>query len=109
MDLKINNRVAIVTGSSKGIGKAIAIGLAKEGANVVICSRNKKSLFLAAKEIEISTGAKILPVLTNLEKKEEIKNLMFKTTESFGKIDILINNTGGPPNGFYRYHRKTLV
>ncbi len=96
MDLGINNRVAIVTGSSQGIGKAIARGFAKEGANVVICARNEKKLQKTAKEIEKSTKTKILPVQTDLKNKKSIKSLVEITVETFGKVDILVNNTGGP-------------
>lgn len=97
MDLGIRNRVAIVTGSSQGIGRAIAYGFAKEGANVVICARNEKTLQTTAREIEKSTKTKILPIQADLKDKKSIKFLVEKTIETFGKIDILVNNTGGPP------------
>lgn len=97
MDLQLKNKVVIVTGSSKGIGKAIAFGFAKEQAKVVICSRNKKTLENTASEIEKSTSAQVLPVQTNLLDKQSITSLINKTIEKFEKIDILINNTGGPP------------
>ncbi|MFW6119810.1 MAG: SDR family oxidoreductase [Petrotogales bacterium] len=97
MDLGIKNRVAIVTGSSQGIGRGIAYGLAKEGANITICARNVKKIKETAKEIEHLTKTKILPVQTDLRNKDDIKALVKKTVETFGHIDILINNTGGPP------------
>jgi 3-oxoacyl-[acyl-carrier protein] reductase len=97
MDLGINNRVGIVTGSSQGIGKAIAKSLVKEGVKVVICSRDIIKLKKISKNIEHSTGNKILPVKTDLTNKNDIKNLVEKTVQTFGKVDILINNTGGPP------------
>lgn len=97
-DLEIKDRVAIVTGSSKGIGKAIAEGLAEEGANVVICSRDMKRLKETAFNIEQSTGKKVLAVETDLTKKEDIATLVNRVVQHFGKVDILINNTGGPPS-----------
>lgn len=96
MDLKIKNRVVIVTGSSQGIGKAISHGFAKEGAKIVICARNEKTLYTTARELEQSTNTKVLPVQTDLKNKSSIKALIEKTVETFGKIDILVNNTGGP-------------
>lgn len=97
MDLGIKDRVAIVTGSSQGIGKAIAMGLAKEGVQTVICARSGEKLLLTAKEIEQSTKANILPVKVDLKNKEDIENLVKKTVDTFGGVDILVNNTGGVP------------
>jgi 3-oxoacyl-[acyl-carrier protein] reductase len=96
LDLGINDCVAIVTGSSQGIGKAIAYGLAKEGAHTVICARNEKKLQITAREIEQLTKTKIMPVQTDLKNKKSIKDLVEKTVGTFGKVDILVNNTGGP-------------
>lgn len=101
LDLGIKNNVAIVTGSSQGIGKAIALEFAKEGCNVVICSRNEKNLQKTAKNIEQITKSKILPVTTDLTNKKSIEKMVEKTVEKFGKIDILVNNTGGPPSKIF--------
>jgi 3-oxoacyl-[acyl-carrier protein] reductase len=110
MDLGISNRVAIVTGSSQGIGKEIAYRLAKEGVNLTICSRNKKTLMKTAKDIKKATGVIINPIQTNLENKDEIKNMVTKTIEIFGAVDILINNTGGPsPNLFLETKEKDWI
>jgi len=98
MDLGLRERVAIVTGSSQGIGKAISLGLAQEGAKVSICARNEKQLNRTAKEIESSTGIEVFAVPADLTKEEEIKRLVAQTFERFGRIDILVNNTGGPPS-----------
>lgn len=96
MDLGLKNRVVIVTGSSQGIGRAIAYGFAKEGAKVVICARNGKTLQTTARELEKSTKTKVLPIQTDLKNKKSIKTLFEKTVETFGNVDILVNNTGGP-------------
>lgn len=98
MDLGLKNRVAIVTGSSRGIGKAIANGLAEEGTNITICARNEDELREVAKEIESSTGTKVLPVQVDLNNKENIEILVEMTVKQFGRLDILVNNTGGPPS-----------
>jgi len=89
----LRERVAIVTGGARGIGKSIAIGLAEAGADVVLASRKINNCIEAAKEIEI-LGVKALPVQCDLEKVEDIDNLVRTTMESFGRIDILVNNAG---------------
>jgi len=97
MELGLKGRVAIVTGSSRGIGKAIAHGLAKEDAKVVICARNGDELNEVAKELKSSNGNEVLPVRVDLRKKEDIETMVKKTVNEFGGVDILVNNTGGPP------------
>lgn len=97
LDLGIKDRVAIVTGSSQGIGKAIAIALAKEGVQTVICARSAERLLSTSKEIERVTKTNILPVQVDLKNKKDIKILVKKTVETFGNVDILVNNTGGVP------------
>jgi len=97
MDLGLRERVAIVTGSSRGIGKAIAYGLAQEGAKVMIGARNMKTVKATAREITLSTGTDVLPVRVDLRERDDIASMVAKTVEAFGRIDILIHNTGGPP------------
>lgn len=101
MDLGIAEKVAIITGSSQGIGKAIATGIAKEGAKVAICARNEDKLKKTAKEIESLTGSQVLPVQTDLTNKEDIKSLVETTAKKLGGVDILVNNTGGPPSALF--------
>lgn len=101
MDLGINNKVGIVTGASQGIGKAIAETLTKEGVNVVICSRSISNLNEASKDIERLTGKKISSIQADLTNQKDIKNLINRTVQMFGKVDILINNTGGPPSMYF--------
>ena len=97
MDLGLRDRVAIVTGSSQGIGEAIAYGLAREGAKVTICARNEDRLREAARQIESSTRAEVLPVRADLREKADIESVVKETVERFGRVDILANNAGGPP------------
>lgn len=89
----LKERVAIVTGGGRGIGKFMATGLAEAGADVVLASRKIENCIAAAKEFE-SLGVKALPVQCDLEKVEEIDNLVKTTMDSFGRIDILVNNAG---------------
>ena len=101
MDLGLKNRVAIVTGSSQGIGKAIACGLAREGAKVTICARTESTLKATAEEIESAFGTEVLPFPADLKVKENIQAMMKATVSKFGRIDILVNNTGGPPSALF--------
>ena len=99
MDLGIRGRVAVVGGGSKGLGKACAVSLAQEGANVVICSRNAGDLEAAAQQIRASSDAEVLTVLGDLSRLPDIQNLIQATVDHFGRLDILVCNSGGPPEG----------
>ena len=89
----LKERVAIVTGGGRGIGKYIATGLAEAGANVVLASRKIGNCITAAKEIE-PLGVKTLSVQCDLQSVDDIDNLVRKTIECFGRVDILVNNAG---------------
>jgi len=101
MDFGLKDRVAIVTGSSQGIGKAIAYVLAREGTRLTICARNEDRLREAANDIASSTGTEVMPIGADLQKKEDIKSLVEATVKRFRTVDILVNNTGGPPPSFF--------
>ena len=88
------DRVAIVTGAGKGIGKAIALGLADAGANVVAAARTATDIEATASEIE-KMDRKALAIPTDVRLSDQVKNLVEKTMSKFGKIDILVNNAGG--------------
>ena len=93
MDVKfdLSGKVAIVTGGGRGIGKAIALGLAGAGAKVVVCSRTSKEIEEAAGEIS-HLGGKALPLTVDLTVEEQLENLVDTTAKEFGRIDILVNN-----------------
>lgn len=97
---KENNRVAIVGGGSKGLGFGCALELAKKGVNIVLCARNPENLSIAAKRLEL-LDIKVLPLAVDLSDKAANELIIRKTLEKFGKIDILINNSGGPLPGKY--------
>ena len=97
MDLGLKDKVAIVGGASKGLGRASAQVLAEEGAKVTICSRTSADLETASNEIRESTGAEVLTYAADLDKLESITGLISATVEKFGGLDILVNNSGGPP------------
>ena len=89
----------MVLASSKGLGKAIAMALAAEGANVVIGSRNQKELDETANEIRTKHKTNILAVPVDLSIPADVENFVLRSVEEFDKIDILVNNAGGPPFG----------
>ena len=97
MDLNLAEKVAIVGGGSKGLGRACAEELAREGAKVVICSRTEADLQQAASEIRESTGADVFVYAGDLDKYETIQDLVSETVNHFDKLDILVANSGGPP------------
>ena len=97
MDLELTDKVAIVGGASKGLGRACAEVLAEEGCRVAICSRSRDDLEKAAKDIRSATGRDVLAFAGDLDRPETIRALVAATVERFGRIDILVNNSGGPP------------
>jgi 3-oxoacyl-[acyl-carrier protein] reductase len=99
MDLGLKGKTALVVASSAGLGKAVAMELAREGANLGMCARDESRLLKAAQEIGSATGAEILAVPTDVTKSADVDNLVQKVVVRFGKIDILVNNAGGPPTG----------
>ena len=86
--MQLNGKVALVTGGSRGIGKAIAATFAREGATTVICGRKQESLDQASQEI----GQHVIPLACHVGKPEELKRLVDKITAEHGRIDILVNN-----------------
>ena len=89
----LKDRVAIVTGGARGIGKAIALLFAQEGADIAICDVNQETLTSAKKEIEV-LGRKVLAEVVDVTKADQVDNFTQKTLDNFKKIDILINNAG---------------
>ena len=105
MDLELKDKVAIVGGGSKGLGRACADVLAQEGMRVAICSRSKADLDRAAKEIGDASGREVLAFAGDLDKYETVRDLIAATVERFGRLDVMVNNSGGPP--LARAHNAT--
>ena len=101
MDLGLTGKIALVTAASKGLGKGIALQLAKEGAEVVINSRSQEALEAAAREIAQASGREPLVVAGSVSDTATADRLVAAATERFGRIDILVNNAGGPPPGMF--------
>jgi len=90
----VTEKVAIVTGASRGIGKAVAQVLAKDGMSVVICSRNENEIRKSAIEIQNSTGVFVVPVQADVRIHTDVDRLSQLTMNEFGRIDVLVNNAG---------------
>ncbi len=98
MDLGLGGKHAIVTGGSKGIGKAIALELAREGADVAIVARTREDLESAAREIEAATKRRVVPLVTDVTNKAEVDRMVAEAAERLGGLHILVNS-GSPPGG----------
>src|SRR5215831_13664571 len=97
MDLGLKDRVAIVAASSQGLGKAVALGLAREGAKLAMCARTESTLEAAADEIRRETGAEILTRAFDVTVHEDVRHFVADTSAHFGRLDICVANAGGPP------------
>ena len=98
MDLGLKNKVAFVAASSQGLGKSVALELAREGARIIICGRNKESLKAAEAEIK-AVGASVLSLAGDLSIPADREYFIDTTLKAFGRVDILVTNSGGPPPG----------
>ncbi len=99
MDLGLKGKVALITGGSKGIGKASAWELAREGAHVALVARGKPLVEQVAAEIARATGVKTLPLIGDMAGGEDAKRVVRETADHFGRIDILVNCAGSSPGG----------
>jgi NAD(P)-dependent dehydrogenase (short-subunit alcohol dehydrogenase family) len=98
MDLELKDKVAVITGGSVGIGLAVAHGLAKEGAHVLLCARDEVRVGKMAAEIASSHGVKAIGVPADLSRPDDIARVIEQVEEAFGGADILINNAGTGSN-----------
>src|SRR5688572_6150497 len=102
MDLMLKGKVAIVGGASKGLGRACAQALAEEGANVALCSRSQPDLEKATKEIRDATGTDAMAFAGDLDSPDTVRELIAATVKRYGRLDVLVNNSGGPPLAYAR-------
>ena len=113
MDLGLIDKVAIITAASSGLGKAVAMELAAEGASIVIYSRRDTELRSAADEIKSKTRANVLAIAGDVTDEAHVRDLVSETARHFGGVDILVANAGGPPAGFFddftaEHYRKAV-
>ena len=98
MDLGLKGKVALIAGGSQGLGRAVALEMAREGAKVAICALDDPNLPEAAQVIKKQTGADIFTIPADVSREEEAKKFVKKSIEHYGTVDILVNNAGGPPS-----------
>jgi len=101
MELGLKGKIALVAAASKGLGYASALGLAREGARVAICSRTEGDIRAAAERISSETGAEVLPLVADVTKPDDAERIVQETAAKFGGLHILIPNSGGPPAGTF--------
>ena len=99
MDLELTGKTALVTGASKGIGKAIARGLVREGARVAVCSRDPATLEVAAKEIRAGGPGEAIAVAGDLSRPDHVQRVAEEAAGRLGRLDILVNNAGAIRGG----------
>ena len=99
MDLGLRERVAIVAAASKGLGKAVALGLAREGVRVTIFSRSEEHVGAAGQAIARESGADVLALAADVTREQDLRRVVDGTLERWGRVDVLFNNAGGPPPG----------
>lgn len=95
MELGLKGKIVLVTGASKGIGKAIAAGFAAEGSKLAITARNHEQLQQAAREISQSTGAEVIGIAADMTKAADIAHAVEEVVQRFGTVHVLVNNAGG--------------
>src|SRR5262245_65569823 len=96
MDLELTGKVAVITGASRGVGKAIARELAKEGVDVAICARHREALEAAAGELEQETGGRILPVRSDTTNWASVRRMVETTAVTLGRVDSRGYNAATP-------------
>lgn len=99
MDLGIRGKVALVAASSKGLGRAVAEELAAEGVNLVLCARGEEALGQTAQSIRQASGVDVVHVAADVSQQAGLERVVGAALERFGRVDILVNNSGGPPSG----------
>lgn len=99
MELQLKGKTALITGGSEGIGKGIAMGLAKEGVDVAICARRPDPLETTAQEIRDTTGVKVVALPCDLTDNDQAKKFVEDSAKDLGRVDIMVNNAGSSPGG----------
>ena len=106
MDLGLRGRVALVAGASRGLGRAVAEELAAEGVDLVLCARGEGPLREAAGAIGGASGRRVVACPANLSEPGEAERVVAEALGTFGRVDVLVTNTGGPPPGRFESHSR---
>ena len=104
MDLGLRGKIALVAAASRGLGRASAEELAREGANLVICARGAEALSETARAIRAETGVKVSEVVADLSEASGVAKVAECALADFGRVDVLVTNGGGPPAGPFEHH-----
>lgn len=99
MDLGLRGKIAFVAAATKGLGRASAEALAAEGASVAICARTRADVERAAKEIASSAKTRVVPIVADLSRAEDIERAVKETIDALGALHVMVANGGGPPPG----------
>jgi len=98
MELGLKDRVAVVAASSKGLGKAVALGLAREGCRLAMCSRDEAAIAAAGREIAAETAAAVFTAAVDVTQETAVREFVAQALKRYGRIDICVANAGGPPS-----------
>lgn len=104
MDLGLKNKVALVAASSRGLGRAVAAELAAEGADLVLCARGGAALAETAAAIRAASGVRVVEVAADLADPAAVERVVAAALDAFGRVDVLVTNSGGPPAGPFESH-----
>jgi 3-oxoacyl-[acyl-carrier protein] reductase len=104
MDLGLGGKVALVAASSRGLGRAVAEELAREGASLVLCARGEAALRETAEKIRAESGIRVEAVAADLGSAEGVASVTETAMRAFGRVDVLVSNSGGPPAGPFESH-----
>lgn len=104
MDLGLRGKVALVAAASRGLGRAIAFELANEGAKLVLCARGAGDLEAARKDIAARTAVDVHAVVADLSDQAQLERVATEALATFGQVDVLVTNAGGPPAGVFETH-----
>lgn len=104
MDLGLSGKIALVAAASRGLGRAVAEELAREGAHLVICARGADALRETAEAIRNATGVRVVDVVADLSSTADIARVAERAHAEFARVDVLVTNGGGPPAGPFETH-----
>src|SRR5262245_6673159 len=104
MDLGLRGKVALVAAASRGLGRAVAEELAAEGCSLAICSRDAGSIGGAGRRVAAESGVAVLALAADVAQEKDIAGFVSAAQEHFGRVDVLVTNTGGPPSGPFDAH-----
>ena len=104
MDLGLKGKVALVAAASRGLGRAVAEELAREGAHLVLCARGADALASTADAIRRASAATVVDVVADLSIADDVQRVLSTAHDTFGHVDVLVTNAGGPPAGPFESH-----